>query len=36
MRDARSKNLTDYDVLKIASMIEREAGAPSDRAKVRP
>jgi UPF0755 protein len=34
MKYARSKNLTDYDVLKIASMIEREAGAPSDRAKI--
>jgi UPF0755 protein len=31
---ARSKNLTAYDVLTIASMIEREAQAPSDRAKV--
>jgi UPF0755 protein len=31
---ARSKNLTDYDVLKIASMIEREATAAGDRAKV--
>jgi uncharacterized YceG family protein len=28
---AHSKNLTDYDVLKIASMVEREAEAPSDR-----
>ena len=31
---ARSKNLTPYDVLKIASMIEKEAVAPGDRAKV--
>jgi UPF0755 protein len=28
---ARSKNLTSYDVLIIASMIEREAGLPSER-----
>jgi uncharacterized YceG family protein len=28
---ARSKNLTDYDVLKIASMVERETIAPSER-----
>jgi len=28
---ARSKNLTVYDVLIIASMIEREAGVPKDR-----
>jgi UPF0755 protein len=28
---ARSKNLTPYDVLIIASMIEREAAVPSDR-----
>ncbi len=28
---ARSKNLTPYDVLKIASMIEREAAVPSER-----
>lgn len=28
---ARSKNLTTYDVLTIASMIEREAGLPSQR-----
>ncbi len=28
---ARSKNLTVYDVVTIASMIEREAGVPSDR-----
>jgi uncharacterized YceG family protein len=34
MKYARSKNLTDYDVLKIASMIEREAGSPSDRPKI--
>jgi UPF0755 protein len=31
---ARSKNLTPYDVLTIASMIEKEAVAPGDRAKV--
>lgn len=31
---AKSKNLTPYDVLTIASMIEREARAPGDRAKV--
>jgi len=31
---ARSKNLTPYDVLIIASMIEREAAVPSDRPKV--
>lgn len=31
---ARSKNLTAYDVLTIASMIEKEAVAPGDRAKV--
>jgi peptidoglycan lytic transglycosylase G len=29
---ARSKNLTPYDVLTIASMIEKEAGVPGDRA----
>jgi peptidoglycan lytic transglycosylase G len=29
---ARSKNLTPYDVLAIASMIEKEAGVPRDRA----
>ena len=29
---ARSKNLTPYDVLIIASMVEREAQAPRDRA----
>jgi UPF0755 protein len=34
MSYAESKNLTPYDVLKIASMIEREARAPGDRAKV--
>jgi peptidoglycan lytic transglycosylase G len=28
---AKSKNLTPYDVLKIASMVEREAVAPSER-----
>jgi UPF0755 protein len=28
---ARSKNLTSYDVLKIASMIEREAAVPAER-----
>ncbi len=31
MRYARSKNLTTYDVLTIASMIEREAGLASQR-----
>jgi len=31
---ARSKNLTPYDVLVIASMIEREAGTPGDRPRV--
>jgi len=31
---ARSKHLTPYDVLTIASMIEKEAVAPGDRAKV--
>jgi UPF0755 protein len=31
---ARSKNLTSYDVLKIASIIEKEAVAPGDRAKI--
>ena len=31
---AKSKNLTPYDVLTIASMIEKEAVAPRDRAKV--
>ncbi len=34
MSYAESKNLTPYDVLTIASMIEREARAPGDRAKV--
>jgi UPF0755 protein len=34
MSYARSKNLTRYDVLRIASMIEREARVPGDRAKV--
>lgn len=29
MKYARSKNLTTYDVLTIASMVEREAGVPS-------
>jgi UPF0755 protein len=31
MAYAESKNLTPYDVLKIASMIEREAAVPSER-----
>jgi UPF0755 protein len=31
LRYARSKNLTDYDVLTIASMVEKEAEAPSER-----
>ena len=31
---ARSKNLTAYDVLIIASMVEKEALAPEDRAKI--
>jgi UPF0755 protein len=31
---ARSKNLTQYDVLKIASMVEKEAAVPGDRAKI--
>jgi len=31
MSYARSKNLTTYDVLTIASMVEREAGLPSQR-----
>jgi uncharacterized YceG family protein len=31
MRYARSKNLTTFDVLTIASMIEREAGLPGQR-----
>jgi UPF0755 protein len=34
MAYARSKGLTKYDVLIIASMIEREAAAPGDRAKI--
>ena len=34
MSYARSKNLSPYDVLTIASMIEREARVPGDRAKV--
>jgi uncharacterized YceG family protein len=31
MREARRKNLSRYDVLVIASMIERESGVPRDR-----
>jgi len=31
---ARSKNLTPYDVLTIASMVEKEAVAPEDRSKI--
>jgi uncharacterized YceG family protein len=31
---ARSKNLTAYDVLTIASMVEKEAVAPEDRGKI--
>jgi uncharacterized YceG family protein len=31
LSDARSKNLTAYDVLKIASMIEKETVAPAER-----
>ena len=34
MRYARSKNLTDYDVLKIASLIQGEAVVNSDRPKI--
>ena len=34
MAYARSRNLTNYDVLTIASMIEREASVAGDRAKV--
>ncbi len=34
MTKARKKNLTQYDVLKIASMIEREAVYPPDRRKI--
>ena len=31
---AHSKNLTNYDILRIASMVEAEAGVPGDRAKI--
>jgi UPF0755 protein len=34
LRYARKKNLTRYDVLIIASMIEKEAAAPEERAKI--
>ena len=34
LREARTKNLTPYDVLIIASMIEKETIAPEERAKV--
>ena len=34
LADASARNLTSYDVLKIASIVEREARAPEDRAKV--
>jgi uncharacterized YceG family protein len=34
LKYARSKNLTSYDVLIIASMVEKEAAAPEERAKV--
>ena len=34
LRYARSKNLTPYDVLTIASMVEREAVAPEERPKI--
>jgi len=34
LRYARSKNLTDYDVLKIASLIQGEAVVDSDRPKI--
>ncbi|MBA2331714.1 MAG: endolytic transglycosylase MltG, partial [Actinobacteria bacterium] len=34
LRAAKSKNLTPYDVLIIASMVERETIAPAERAKV--
>ncbi|HEY2637187.1 MAG TPA: endolytic transglycosylase MltG, partial [Solirubrobacteraceae bacterium] len=34
LRAARAKHLTPYDVVTIASLIEREAGAASDRAKI--
>ena len=31
---AHSKNLTNYDILRIASMVEAEAAVPGDRAKI--
>jgi UPF0755 protein len=31
---AHSKNLTNYDILKIASMVEEEAAVPGDRGKI--
>jgi UPF0755 protein len=34
LRAAHKKNLTTYDVLTIASMIDREAAVPGDRAKI--
>ena len=34
LRDAKEKNLTPYDVLIIASMVEKETIAPEERAKV--
>ena len=34
LRDAKAKNLTPYDVLIIASMVEKEAKAPEERAKI--
>lgn len=34
MRYAKSKNLTDYDVLTIASMVEREVSVPKERSTV--
>jgi uncharacterized YceG family protein len=34
LRYARSKNLTDYDVLKIASMVQGEAALPADEPKI--
>src|SRR3954469_13654369 len=34
LRQAKAKNLTPYDVLIIASMIEKEAAAPEDRPKI--
>src|SRR5207248_11656707 len=34
MSYARSKNLTPYDVLTIASMIEKESAVPSERPRV--